>query len=349
LSVDQTRTKDCPVCGLTVSTSGESPRILRYKMNSHIRTVHRNYLTSRLAWNSILSFGGVIGGFAIIFTFAGVCSRYSSTCSPPLIGGGVNSPWFAAALGPYLALMIVGFLLRQTSLNRIKNKWDETPHLDKALTQSEPFEREEGSPSVSENSPDASVLPPDYFSRLAQQILPSSSNQNTSTDPTNYFDALTQRLSDVGFDVERNVSSDPYVFEIVATGPGIPRGRQGSGMIAVLGMQLSAPTATGVTKFSSFAMKYIVGKSKGSMDVDVLAVVAAEDFSPEIISWISEYHPGKKTLLDRFEFPILVSTKTGQVYCFQKTPFNAGLHYRTLRKWAAKHIGFQNPMAPTPT
>ena len=346
--MDQTRTLDCPVCGLTVSASGEGRRILRYKMNSHLKTVHHNYWNSRLAWNSILSFGGVIGGLAIIFTFAGICPRYSSTCNPPLIGGGVNSPWFAAAFGPYVALMIIGFLLRQASFRKIKDKWDQTSHLETALTKSAQLPSDQSSPAASESSQDVSVMPPDYYSRLAKQILPSSNNQDVSADPMSYFNGLAQRLSDAGFDVRRRIRADPYVFDIVALGPGIPRGKQGLGTIAVLGMELPAPTAIGVAKFSSFAMQYIVERmSKWSMDVDVLAVVAAETFSPGMISWISDYHPGKKTLLDRFEFPLLISTRTGQVYCFQKTPFNAGLHYRTLRKWAARHIGFPDPLAQT--
>ena len=117
--------------------------------------------------------------------------------------------------------------------------------------------------------------------------------------------------------------------------------------MVVLVIGIPSPTVTGMKAFSSFAVKYVMDDKKtlqvSTIDVNILLVIASEDFTPQVIEWVSETRPEGKTLTDRFEFPVLVSTKTGEVYCFRETPFNAGLHIRVLRKRAANYIGFSSP------
>jgi hypothetical protein len=170
-------------------------------------------------------------------------------------------------------------------------------------------------------------------------------------EPGTFFDGLAGRLESAGFEIQRKVRSDPYLLDIFAVGPGIPRGRH-PGTIALLGIGISSPTPTGVSAFSSFALKYVLDNRKSlgipTMDLDVVPVVVSEAINQEVILWISENSPLQKALLDRFEFPVLVSTITGEIYCYMKTPFMGGLHHRALRKWASTYVGFQKPaIGPT--
>jgi hypothetical protein len=167
---------------------------------------------------------------------------------------------------------------------------------------------------------------------------------DSEVETSDFFNGLANRLTGMRFDVQRQVRSDPYILDLYALGPGIPRGKGGAGIV-ILGIGIPAATVSGASAFSSFAMRYIMENKKtlniSTFDLDVLPVIAAEGFTPEVIAWVSENRPAHKTLMDRFEFPVLVSTRTGEVWCFRKTPFNAGLHYRVLRKWATNHVGFQ--------
>src|SRR5262245_40740128 len=107
----------------------------------------------------------------------------------------------------------------------------------------------------------------------------------------------------------------------------------------VLGTAITSPTASSSEAFSTFAIQYFLDNKKdlhiGSFDLDIMPVIASEYFSPEVISWISGYRSYRRTITDTMGFPVLVSFTTGEIHCYQKTPFIGGLHYRLLRKWAA--------------
>ena len=161
---------------------------------------------------------------------------------------------------------------------------------------------------------------------------------------SDFFNRLASRLVEGEFDVQRQVRSDPYIFEIYAVGHIVPRANRSRTMI-ILGVGIPDASANGAAAFSSFATSYVIENKKdlgiSTFDCNILPVIASQRFAPDVIAWVEGFRPYQKAITDTFEFPVLVSTWTGEIHCFKKTPFLGGLYYKVLRKWAARNIGFE--------
>jgi hypothetical protein len=125
---------------------------------------------------------------------------------------------------------------------------------------------------------------------------------DSDVETSDFFNGLANRLVEKRFDIQRQVRSDPYILDLYAVGPGIPRGKGTSPIIVILGIGIPAATVSGVSAFSSFAMRYIMENKKtlniSPFDLDVLPVIAAEGFTPEVITWVSENRPAHKAIMD---------------------------------------------------
>jgi hypothetical protein len=160
-----------------------------------------------------------------------------------------------------------------------------------------------------------------------------------------YLDSVANRLSTAGFAVKRGIQSDKYRFEMVVASPSLSvyRGHTRNAKVILASLiEINSPDQ--VADFSSFVMKYVLDNKRelrvGGGDLSTVAVMVAESFNDEMKKWVSETTPNRSVLKDRFEFPVLVETRSRQIFYFRKKPFVAGTEYKDLRAFVDEYLGF---------
>jgi len=179
-----------------------------------------------------------------------------------------------------------------------------------------------------------------------QHEIASSGARLEVSSPEDYLAALSLRLSDATFRVQRAIRADPYLFDLVAVRPAV---QIGGFRDAVIVTTIDAPTLDKVEEFSAFAMKYAVdNKSQlglGSGDtLNLYSVIVSNSLGDEIKKGVGDTRPGGSSMHGRTTLPVLIAMDEQQTYYYTKTPISGGLRYRTLRNFADEYIALRSPI-----
>lgn len=165
-------------------------------------------------------------------------------------------------------------------------------------------------------------------------------------DFTEFFNIVASRLSVDGFSIQRDVRTNLYALNILATrrdesnrGARIPLSK----VVSVI--SVDSPSTGGVSAYSSFVEKYAL-ENKTSLsihnrDLTTLPVVVSSGVTDGLKEWISETAPSYNMMWDRTVFPVLVDMSSRSVIYYKQTPFQHMHTYPDLRNLSDKWFEFQ--------
>jgi hypothetical protein len=226
---------------------------------------------------------------------------------------------FGSLFALSLALLPIFALVQRRGKRRFQDTWNET-HPIGALTGA---------------TPDSSFLKETEPSGVRSGVV----------SPEGYISALSLRLSEATFRVQREVRVDPYLFDLVAVRPAV---QMGGFRDAVIVTTMDNPALDKVREFSALAMKYAVdNKSQlglGSGDtLNLFPVIVSTSLSNEVKKEISDDQPEGSSMHGRTTLSILVAIYEQRTYYYTKTPIRGGLRYRSLRNFADAYLAPQSP------
>lgn len=173
----------------------------------------------------------------------------------------------------------------------------------------------------------------------------SVSNSNES------LNRLSTRLASDGFLIQRSVEYATYNLGLIATKVELSA-LKGNRVHVIVATAMEVPTPDGIESFSESAYQYVMGNLrslmqpalqgplKGTLNIYVVPVTVSNDFSDEIKQWISKSIPAKH--FAPFNYPILMSSSTGQIFMCKKTPFLGALPWKGLMKFVEQQLVHQS-------
>jgi hypothetical protein len=232
---------------------------------------------------------------------------------------GSNALAFGSLFALSLALLAVFALVQRRGKRRFQDSWKETHPLG----------------TLTHAAPDSSFL---------KETKPSEARSGVVT-PEGYMAALSLRLSDATFRIQREVRVDPYPFSLVAVRPAV---QMGGFRDVVIVTTMDNPALDKVREFSTLAMKYAVdNKSQlglGSGDtLNLFPVIVSSSLSSEVKKEVSDNQPAGSSMHGRTTLSIIVAIDEQRTYYYTKTPIRGGLRYRSLRNFADAYLAPQSP------
>ena len=162
------------------------------------------------------------------------------------------------------------------------------------------------------------------------------------------LDRISSRLTGVGFAVERSVSVQPYVFNILAhrvvTGYN-QRGFSGPWSNVVGVISINDPSPNDVANYSTWVMKFAVS-NRGVLKVRMnglatFAIIICRQVSEATRQWLNQLLPSRSMMWDRAEFPVIISLDSGEISYSPRAEsgFGTGDLYKILRNDADEWFG----------
>ncbi len=167
-------------------------------------------------------------------------------------------------------------------------------------------------------------------------------------DYAEFLDTIASRLTKDSFSVQRNVQTNLYTFNILALrntmgfmmgGARVPL----STVVSVI--YVDAPSANGVSAYSSFVAKYAV-ENRRSLGVRfnglrTIPVMVSPSIRDDVKQWVSETPPSYSNMWDRTAFSVVIDVSSHSISYYTKTPFRHGFSYPELRDFSDKWFSFQ--------
>ncbi len=160
-----------------------------------------------------------------------------------------------------------------------------------------------------------------------------------------YFDQLSQKLSREGYSIGKDVASDEYHFDVVASRSAVEVTKFGKMARFIIISTLENVDTIKFQDYSSHATKYALENRNSALprgfggSLLSIPVLVSDDFSEDLKMW-TEKHLMEKHW-SAFEFPVLVSPKAKRIYYCRKTPVWGWAYYRGFRKYVEQELGFQ--------
>jgi hypothetical protein len=154
-------------------------------------------------------------------------------------------------------------------------------------------------------------------------------------DSSLYLDDIAQRLSSKGFAVKRELEVGEYRLAIAAVTTRFELSKLGRVARFVLGASIDFADVQSFQRFSAACTSFAVDNyfSKYGAGGVILAIpfVVSGRVDEVLKKWITEKLAPKHVGV--FEFPVLVSAETNEVYYRRKTPIWGGAYYGGYRKF----------------
>ena len=160
-----------------------------------------------------------------------------------------------------------------------------------------------------------------------------------------FFDQLAQRLGGEGFSVTRNVATSDYNFDMIAVRSAFELSKFGEMTRFIIAAAMNSVDAKTVQDYSSKSTKYALDNRNSLLprgfggSLLSVPVIVSDNFTDELKNWMTE------TLAEKhwsaFEFPVLISPKTRQIFYCKKTPLLGAVYYKGFRKFVEQKLGFK--------
>jgi hypothetical protein len=159
-----------------------------------------------------------------------------------------------------------------------------------------------------------------------------------------FFDGFSTRLAQRGFSVRRGIGWRGYSFDLVATTSKYEISKFGKMTRFIIASAIESANPRIVEAFSAHATEFAL-ENRGSLlprglggSLLSIPVAVSQDFSEEVKGWITQ------TLAEKhwaaFEFPVLLSTKNGEIFYCTRTPMWGWAYYRGFRNFVEEQIRF---------
>jgi hypothetical protein len=154
-------------------------------------------------------------------------------------------------------------------------------------------------------------------------------------DGTAYVENLAQRLSSKGFAVKRELEIGEYRLSIAAVKTKFELGKLGKVARFVLGLSADHADIHLLQSFSAacttFAVNNFYSKYGAGGVILVVPFLVSSGRDGTLEKWLTDTPAPKH--VGAFEFPVLVSVETNQVYYRKKTPVWGAAYYGGFRKF----------------
>jgi hypothetical protein len=159
-----------------------------------------------------------------------------------------------------------------------------------------------------------------------------------------FFDGFSTRLAQRGFSVRRRIGWRGYSFDLVASTSKYEISKFGKMTRFIIASAIESANPGIVEAFSARATEFAL-ENRGSLlprglggSLLSIPVAVSQDFSEKVKGWITQTLAKKHWAA--FEFPVLLSTKNGEIFYCTRTPMWGWAYYRGFRNFVEEQIRF---------